>query len=179
MTRNIYGIPSEYFIYDGTYEINIVTTDRAGNVNDTREGSLPFISFVKDTTAPGIIPINIKDDISINSEEYKAEFIISDNIMLDISEGYINGVKTDIACDGGKYYMTIRETGNPADIEIIASDKAGNTYSLKISNVLVTTNPVRRSFHDHYREIGAGMDVAGLFGLMLIRVLRRCRSIVI
>ena len=172
-----YLLPGDYFTSDGVYELNIRTEDYAGNIGNTRRSWDGLIRFTVDNTAPTIIPLNIKDDISINADRYKTGFIISDGYGVSSVSAVQGDRVLNVIYEDGIYYIDIPGDNIAKDIRITASDKAGNGYTMVIRDVLVTTNVFVRFYHDHYRKIGGIMDILGLFGLSVCKTVRRNRIV--
>ena len=132
-----------------------------------------------DNTEPTVISLNIKDDISINADHYMTRFVISDKYGISSVTGYVGDSEAAVTYENGNYYLDIPEDNIAKDIKITATDNAGNTYTMVIKDVLITTNGLVRFYHDHYRKIGGLMDMLGLFGLAVCKTVRRNRIVTI
>ena len=177
--RYFYLLPKEIFLTDGVYELNIRSEDYVGNIGDTRRTSESLLTFTVDNTEPTVISLNIKDDISINADHYMTGFVISDKYGISSVTGYVGDSEAAVTYENGNYYLDIPEDNIAKDIKITATDNAGNTYTMVIKDVLITTNGLVRFYHDHYRKIGGIMDMLGLFGLAVCKTVRRNRIVTI
>ena len=167
-----YDINCDKYLEDGKYEIVIVTKDEAGNINDTRLPEKDFsFSFFIDNTSPNIIAVNLSEGMSVDSKRFEAQLYITDNLYLDDVRIYVNGKETEYTYEGSSYYFGIDERALPSEIEVVATDRAGNEYKIKYDDILVSTNGIFRWYHNESVLTGIVMEVLAL-GIAFIRRFR-------
>ena len=112
-----------------------------------------------------------------NIERLVSGFVLLKVAFSEIDYSVANESLFNAVYENGIYYIDIPGDNIAKDIQITASDNAGNRYTMVIKDVLVTTNVILRFYHDHYRKIGGIMDILGLFGLAVCKTVRRNRIV--
>lgn len=141
----VYTIPKEKFAADGKYKILFSSVDTAGNRNDNSdEEKQAAISFGIDKTAPVVAPLNIENNTQYSESKKDAVISIQDNLVLEQVKVYINGKETPVAYNGQNYQFTVSKNMGQQNVEIVATDAAGNETCSRVQNVLVSKNVVAK-----------------------------------
>ncbi len=160
-----YKIDQELFKGDGRYTVAVYSEDAAGNKNENTEMEKKAeISFGIDKTAPVIVPIDFESDTQYAVEQKAVTVSVKDNLVLENVKLYVNGKEEKYTSEGEDYKFNIASSNSLQDVEIIADDAAGNSYTLAINDVLVSTNLFVRWFNNTPLFIGsiAGITILGL-----------------
>lgn len=126
-----YTVPASSFRKDGTYEVMLVTTDRAGNASDSSAQRLP-VRFAIDTAAPEFLVSGIRPEGRYQERELTAVVEIRDNQALDKAEVYVNSgkikdPKTEPSGSAGRIIkIPLSEKESWQTVQVHAADKAGN-----------------------------------------------------
>lgn len=120
------------FTEEGTYEVNFVSTDKAGNSNTT------FTKFTIDKTAPRITP-RMSDGTPLTNGQYINKIFVPE-FALDNPEDTLESVTLN---GGGNiaYSPLIASNEMQYNYNVVAVDKAQNRTNLNISFVVDTTMP--------------------------------------
>lgn len=169
-----YTLNKSNFTSDGVYTINIITTDEAGNISESKE-YIGEVWFAIDNSKPAISVTDLN-----NGELYK---VVSKNVYLNISDTIsnatiivtIDGEQVDIRKDkDGKEYFTIGKGINQT-IVITATDEAGNKNTVEFDNITVSTSPLAKILSNKLLLFGIGGGFAG-FLLLLLLLLKKRKS---
>ena len=140
-SQYIYTIYAANFTDEGQYTITISSEDRAGNINETideRKGV--NLSFGVDKTAPVIVPVNLEDAVTYAENGKKIVVDITDNLMLEKAEFYLNGKRIEAKEEKDGYTFHIDQSNQKQNIRIAAFDAAGNQTEKEVKDFYVTTN---------------------------------------
>ncbi|MDD2980444.1 MAG: Ig-like domain-containing protein [Hespellia sp.] len=171
-----YTMKKANFEAEGTYSITIDSKDRATNeVNNKVKNK--NIEFVIDKTKPTVVITGIEDGKQYNENSRDVEIAVSDNIVLDSLDVYMNdndnpekSYSADtIAKAQGAIAYKIDSSNKRQKISAVATDAAGNKADTDISRVLITSNLFVQYYSNKpilFGSIG-GVLVLG-FGLYLI-----------
>lgn len=160
-----YTIDKSLFSGDGRYIITLYSKDAAGNMNaNIDESKEAEISFGIDKTPPVVIPVDITSEKQYALEEKTATVAISDNLILENVEVYINDVKCEYEAEGENYIFHVQSSNSRQDIMVAAEDSAGNRTNYVISGVLVTTNAFIRWYHNTPLFAGSIAGAAAISG---------------
>lgn len=136
-----YRIGKELFAGDGTYSVTIYSVDAAGNVNENiQEIKEAEITFGIDTVDPLVSPLNFEEGFTAEAESYEATVAITDNLLIQDIRILLNGEAVEYTNVGDEYKFTINESNNEQRVSITVADAAGNTTTLEIGDIWVTTN---------------------------------------
>lgn len=128
-----YTVPSANFSKDGTYEVMLLTTDRAGNSSDSSAQRLP-VRFAVDSTAPECLVTGIRPEGRYKEKELTAVIEIRDNLALESAETYVDSKLVHRMKDkelrerGGIVKLTLSGRENWQTVQVHAADKAGNEF---------------------------------------------------
>ncbi|MGM9553997.1 MAG: InlB B-repeat-containing protein [Faecousia sp.] len=144
--ENTYTLNNDLFAEDGSYSVNLLTYDRAGNSNTNTKEEDGRMQFVVDRTDP-VISSNAKTDQRINASDYMLEFNITEtNLAEETLAVKINGepVSTEnLIAVGGNTYQYQLTDGLNQTVEIYAKDKAGNESGVyRIDSLTISTNVI-------------------------------------
>lgn len=140
-SQYVYTFGKKLFKEDGSYSIYIYSEDAAGNVNENiNESKEAAITFGIDTVKPIISAINFEGNKTIEETNFKAIVSISDNLLLESVVIRVNGKEVEYEVSGNEYSFTLPESNESYEITIEATDAAGNTETLTISEVFVNTS---------------------------------------
>ena len=136
-----YTIKSSAFAEDGEYTIRIISTDKAGNVNENDEnGKNGTISFCVDRIAPNIVVVSPVDEESYKEDTHRAVIEVRDNYLLDDVKIYLNDQEISYARNNYQYSFDIPQSDTKQTIRIVATDAAGNVSEVYVNDFLVSTN---------------------------------------
>jgi len=136
-----YTIKSSAFAEDGEYTIRIISTDKAGNVNENDEnGKNGTISFCVDRVAPNIVVVSPVDETSYKEDTHHAVIEVRDNYLLDDVKIYLNDQEISYARNNYQYSFDIPQSDTKQTIRIVATDAAGNVSEVYVKDFLVSTN---------------------------------------
>ena len=163
-----YEIDSENFIDDGVYELEIISTDKAGNensnLNEERGG---MVRFAVDNTAPVILVLNVISDTRYETSEKTLEFYCFDKYGLSDIEVYLDDIEAPVTYSEEKdvYELKLYESGEPRNICIVAKDYAGNISEINITNVRVLQEWYIRFWNNQRLRYGSIIGVLVLIML--------------
>ncbi len=136
-----YTIKNTAFMEDGEYTIRIISTDKAGNVNENDEnGKNGTISFCVDRIAPNIVVVSPVDEESYKEDTHHAVIEVRDNYLLDDVKIYLNDQEISYARNNYQYSFDIPQSDTKQTIRIVATDAAGNVSEVYVKDFLVSTN---------------------------------------
>ncbi|MCL2135939.1 MAG: hypothetical protein FWH40_00195 [Coriobacteriia bacterium] len=147
-----YSIPASRIVNDGRYYLTVRSLDNAGllsesimpNKNADRTGPAE-LSFVLDKTAPlGSIDGIFEDGVYI-TDAHQISLYIRDNISWQSAKLEIDGTVVmewhnteNTSFERYQYTMSSQTTAQT--IKLSVTDKAGNTFSTEISNVIISSD---------------------------------------
>ncbi len=174
-----YKIDKSVFQGDGSYLVTVYSEDNAGNINENiNESKQAEIGFGVDGTAPVIVPINIEEGQSYNTQNYEATVSVIDNLVLQDIKVTLNGQTLSYTQDGDDISFSIPESDNRQTVAISAKDAAGNEVDCEIADLLVSTNSLIRLLNNTPAVIAmvCGVAVVGV-GTGVFAGLRRKRTV--
>ena len=170
-----YVIHSDNFKEDGVYSVIIYSVDKAGNTSenslDTKNAA---IQFGVDNSDPNIVVSNLQDSKTYATELYTVKLLISDNLVLDGVDVYLDDYNTPykswtgeevaaVVSGAGDFSFDINDASNGSHkVKIVATDAAGNKHEIEVSNFYVTTNLFVRYYTNTPLFIGS------IIGLLVI-----------
>lgn len=143
-SRYTYTVPASSFSKDGTYEVMLLTTDRAGNSSDSSAQRLP-VRFAIDTAAPECLISGIDPEGRYQEKELTAVVEVRDNQALDKAEVYVDARKEAVLGanrqGGAGEVIKVRLSEKEAwqTVQVHAADKAGNEIWTREIPVYVST----------------------------------------
>ena len=190
----IYTISKDNFDSDGSYLINIESSDEAGNSNSNNTPVYAerkcAVEFAVDKTAPEVIIAGVDDGAVLKESDVQLRITCSDQNLKNISDLVdgdltlvINGKDNSVdALKGLGAAITNDEAGNiiielpvksdgkksEEKITVLVKDKAGNTSDSGKSTVEFTLSA---SFWDLHKGTVIGLGAAGLLGILALIVL--------
>ncbi|MBQ9808099.1 MAG: hypothetical protein IJM55_04450 [Ruminococcus sp.] len=190
----IYTISKDNFDSDGSYLINIESSDEAGNSNSNNTPVYAerkcAVEFAVDKTAPEVIIAGVDDGAVLKESDVQLRITCSDQNLKNISDLVdgdltlvINGKDNSVdALKGLGAAITNDEAGNiiielpvksdgkksEEKITVLVKDKAGNTSDSGKSTVEFTLSA---SFWDLHKGPVIGLGAAGLLGILALIVL--------
>ena len=189
---NHYVLKADNFATEGNYSVIFSTQDKAGNtMNNTsvkKNENLP-IDFSVDKTAPTVVISGVEDGGSYRSAEQTMTVDAKDNLALNEVVVSVDGTdtiyETDILAESnGVIDMPIASANNFQQIEVTASDKAGNIQKM-ISNgdeqkeslsVLVTPNIMVQYYMNKPLFYGSIIGIVAVAGLIIFLVVWKRRK---
>lgn len=172
-----YVIRKEVFAQDGEYSIQIVSQDKAGNVNqNTEKGAESRIAFCIDKIEPDIIVIEPVSGGSYAQPSLTATVLIRDNYMLDKVHFILDGVELQANVSGDTFTIEIPESDSKQTLEIYATDAAGNVARTEIKDILVTSSMLIRFIHNTAALVTTIILLLLLLALAVFMVIHRRRS---
>ncbi len=140
-----YVIKSKLFDKNGKYSVNVYSVDKAGNINENTDANKKAeISFGVDKTAPMIMVNGLKDKMVFGEKLKYITISIKDNLKLSSVKILVSGEPVEYTVDGENYTFELKDSNDKQNIEVIVVDASGNMSSIKINDILVTTNAVVR-----------------------------------
>lgn len=172
-----YVIRKEVFAQDGEYSIQIVSQDKAGNVNqNTEKGAESRIAFCIDKIEPDIIVIEPVSGGSYAQPSLTATVLIRDNYKLDKVHFILDGVELQANLSGDTFTIEIPESDSKQTLEIYATDAAGNVARTEIKDILVTSSMLIRFIHNTAALVTTIILLLLLLALAVFMVIHRRRS---
>lgn len=172
-----YVIRKEVFAQDGEYSIQIVSQDKAGNVNqNTEKGAESRIAFCIDKIEPDIIVIEPVSGGSYAQPSLTATVLIRDNYKLDKVHFILDGVELQANVSGDTFTIEIPESDSKQTLEIYATDAAGNVARTEIKDILVTSSMFIRFIHNTAALVTTIILLLLLLALAVFMVIHRRRS---
>ena len=148
MSQYTYTVPASSFKKDGTYEVMLLTTDRAGNSSDSSAQRLP-VRFAIDSVSPEFLVSGIRPEGRYEEKELTAVVEVRDNQALEKAEVYVDArkitePKTDKSGSTGQIIkIPLSEKEEWQTVQVHASDKAGNeAWTAEIPVYISTKDPM-------------------------------------
>lgn len=162
--NNVYTIPKENFAEDGVYKINIISQDAAGNTSEFIKSKDCDYKFTVDGSAPSVYLTGAKDGEIYKQESLKVYIEAEDALSgIESVRASVNGTPAKVEKEGDRSYVTIH-SGFNQNVEVTATDKAGNLQTAKLSKVTVSTG-LRATVMQHKLLtglLGGGVLLGGL-----------------
>ncbi|MBO4324866.1 MAG: Ig-like domain repeat protein [Lachnospiraceae bacterium] len=172
-----YIIRKEVFAQDGEYSIQIVSQDKAGNVNqNTEKGAENRIAFCIDKIEPDIIVIEPTAGKSYAQPSITASVVIRDNYKLDKVHFILDGAELQPDVKDNTYTLVIPEADSRQTLVIYATDAAGNTAQVEIKDILVTSSMLVRFIHNTAALVTTIILLLLLLALAVFMLIHRRRS---
>lgn len=133
----VYSIPAKFFTKDGSYTIQLVSTSTGGR----QDVSKLSYSFVVDSSAP---EVTIK---GITSNGYYYVPSVPVNILLRDASSVEAIIKVDgkeVKSISNDEVFNLQESPNPVTFSVTATDKAGNTATVEVKDVYITSSWLER-----------------------------------
>ncbi len=140
-----YTVPASRFSKDGTYEVMLLTTDRAGNSSDSSAQRLP-VRFAIDTAAPECLVSGIRPNGRYREKTLTAVVEVRDNQALEKTAVYIDsekasGIRREQSSDAGEILkIPLAEKEAWQTVQVYAADKAGNELWTAEIPVYISSN---------------------------------------
>lgn len=147
--RYEYIIDEKMFVNDGVYVVALYSEDIAGNINqniDERKNA--EIVFGVDATEPVIVPLNIAEGETYNTDNYMASISVNDNLVLSEVSIRVNEQEITYENVGDTYTFSVPESTKKQNVVISAKDAAGNIVVYEMKDILVSTNIFIRWFNN-------------------------------
>lgn len=136
-----YIFDKSLFEQEGMYQILISSVDLAGNLNETiNEKKVVTLNFGIDKTAPVAIPLDIQNKVTYGVENRKVSFQVSDNLILEKVQIYLNDQEIEYKVVGENYTFDVPSKNSKQRIRVVATDAAGNIEVKEINDFYVTTS---------------------------------------
>ncbi|MCQ2540994.1 MAG: Ig-like domain-containing protein [Lachnospiraceae bacterium] len=136
-----YTINKNNFQDEGTYEVSLFTTDRAGNKSDSNAKGMT-IKFAVDKTAPSIAVAGVEENNVYKMEKLDLNIDVQDNMEIGYAEIEIDGtVVKKFEAEELEDVVTysINESEKPMTVVVRAVDVVGNLTEKTYKNVTVST----------------------------------------
>ena len=171
-----YTIKSSAFAEDGEYTIRIISTDKAGNVNENDEnGKNGTISFCVDRIAPNIVVVSPVDEESYKEDTHRAVIEVRDNYLLDDVKIYLNDQEISYARSNYQYSFDIPQSDTKQTIRIVATDAAGNVSEVTVKDFLVSTNMFVRFLNTPWAAVTFFVILFAVGGGVILLLARKRR----
>jgi len=140
-----YTLFASNFSDEGTYVINVNSTDATGNCADARLLGMET-ELVVDKTGPEITVSDLSEDEIYSKSEHVFNISALDDAGVNDIKVYINGEEKQI--DTAEYFeglsefipVSIDESDGELNIKIVASDSIGNVSEKNYNNILISSN---------------------------------------
>ena len=173
-----YTIRKDVFSEDGDYSIRVVSTDKAGNTNETDEsGKNAAISFCVDRIAPNTIVISPEDDKAYTQPYLTVTLEIRDNYRLDMVNIFLNEKEVSYRQNGKYFTFEVAQSDSRQNLRIVAIDAAGNVSVKEVKNFLVSTSIWVRFINNPAAVIGTSAGILGALALVVFILIRRRKKI--
>ncbi|MBR6999532.1 MAG: Ig-like domain repeat protein [Lachnospiraceae bacterium] len=171
-----YTIKNTAFMEDGEYTIRIISTDKAGNVNENDEnGKNGTISFCVDRIAPNIVVVSPVDEESYKEDTHRAVIEVRDNYLLDSVKIYLNDKEVSYAHSGYQYTFDIPQDDTKQSLRIVATDAAGNVSEVTVKDFLVSTNMFVRFLNTPWAAVTFFVILFAVGGGVILLLARKRR----
>ena len=164
-----YIINEDVFSEDGMYEISLTDNDTFGNKNTLQER----VGFVLDRQAPVIENINVTDNYVCDGASLMVKALVKDNLNIEDIKVYVDDMPVKYTFNDELIEFEIEESGRKRNIEIIASDMAGNMESKETKGIIVSENRWIRLFYNRWKMAGITMIIAGITGSIVLYILKQ------
>ena len=131
VSQYFYTVPADRFSKDGTYEVMLLTSDRAGNSSDSTAQKLP-VRFAIDTESPECLVTGVSPNGRYQEEKMTAVIEVRDQQALETVDVYLDSKKAEKlsrereGSAGEVIKLPLTETEAWQTIQVHAEDKAGN-----------------------------------------------------
>lgn len=129
-----YRIKTDMLNTDGVYSFVVYSEDAAGNTSDNVTKGTPLKVCI-DNTAPIITVSGVEDTGVYRVPSVKANIVITDNIAFDKATVLLNGEPTEYT--ESTISLDLKESKKEQTLEVVATDKAGNSISSDTYTFLV------------------------------------------
>ena len=186
-----YVIHSDNFKDDGVYSVYVYSVDEAGNVSEnTLDTKAAALQFGVDNSEPNIVVSNLKDSTTYATELFTAKVLISDNLLLDGVDVYLDDYNTPykswteeelaaVVSGTGEFTFDITDASTGSHkVKIVATDAAGNKHEVEVSNFYVTTNLFVRYYTNTPLFVGSIVALLAIIALVIFIVVMKKRKYV-
>lgn len=171
-----YTVFAENFKEEGSYLLNIYSEDRATNPSDNRSKGKK-IEFVVDKTSPRVLISGVEEHGQYRENSREMTVDIEDNVSLSRVSVFIDGVETvydakKIQEVEGKFVLEIGSANYWQEIQVVATDVAGNETVSEKMQVLVTSNALIQFLQNRalfYGSLAMLLDLEILAGWIILR----------
>lgn len=173
-----YRIFAKNFSDEGNYIVTIYSEDRAQNLSDNKIKKKE-IRFSIDKTAPICIATGIESNMIYSGNNQRLMFNIKDNIATDNVKVMLDGELlkewegSSVISLKGDFELLISSANYRRNLEIIYTDKAGNTDTTKIENFLISTNAFIRFYENKPVFIGSIVGTISFIVAVTLIIYRR------
>ncbi len=182
----VYTINSSVFqqdggLIEGAYTIVFDSTDRAGNINSNRdnERNAP-VNFTLDSTPPILSITGVADRARIKEASREVTVIFQDATSVTKIEVYLNGqlIKTleGDQITGDSFSFPIDQSNSDQDLEIRATDAAGNVATSTVSKFYINSSGLRQFVHNTPVFVGSLAGVGVAAGLAIYFATRKKKN---
>lgn len=176
-----YTIKKDCFTKEGLYEVQLRTSDKAGNIQDNKVKDSP-IRFVVDHTAPTAVITGIEDNGRYKEISRTMHIQVTDNYAYGPVSLYIGDkkVKTfdtaSVAKADGKLSYKVGSANGWQKIRVEYSDLAGNSGEPVSMRVLVTASTWQQALYSAWFIPTVIAVLCGLAFLIILLVLLKRRK---
>ena len=184
-----YVIHSDNFKDDGVYSVYVYSVDEAGNVSEnTLDTKGATLQFGVDNSVPNIVVSNLKDSTTYATELFTAKVLISDNLLLDGVDVYLDDYSTPykswteeelaaVVSGTGEFTFDITDASTGSHkVKIVATDAAGNEHEVEVGNFYVTTNLFVRYYTNTPLFVGSIIALLVIIALVIFIVVMKRRK---
>lgn len=160
VSRYSYTVPASAFSKDGTYEVMLLTTDRAGNSSDSSAQRLP-VRFAIDASAPECLITGIQAEGRYKEKDLTAVIEVRDNLALEKAEIYVDSRRAKSwkadsdGSAGGIMKIPLSEKEAWQTVQVYARDKAGNEIWTKEIPVYISSLDPEKAQAYHSERLSA------------------------
>ena len=185
-TEYTYVIHSDNFKDDGVYSVSVYSVDEAGNVSEnTLDTKGAALRFSVDNTVPDIAFSNLKDSEIYATDQFTAKVRISDNLLLDSVDVYLDDYDTpykswtkeelaSVVSGTGEFEFDISGASSGSHkVKIVATDAAGNKHEVEVSDFYVTTNPFVKNYKNTPLVVGSIIALLVIIAIVVIIVVMK------
>ena len=184
-----YVIHSDNFKDDGVYSVYVYSVDEAGNVSEnTLDTKGAALQFGVDNSVPNIVVSNLKDNTTYATELFTAKVLISDNLLLDGVDVYLDDYSTPykswteeelaaVVSGTGEFTFDVTDASTGSHkVKIVATDAAGNKHEVEVGNFYVTTNLFVRYYTNTPLFVGSIIALLVIIALVIFIVVMKRRK---
>lgn len=185
-TEYTYVIHSDNFKDDGVYSVSVYSVDEAGNVSEnTLDTKGAALRFSVDNTVPDIAFSNLKDSEIYATDQFTAKVRISDNLLLDSVDVYLDDYDTpykswtkeelaSVVSGTGEFEFDISGASSGSHkVKIVATDAAGNKHEVEVSDFYVTTNPFVKNYKNTPLVVGSIIALLVIIAIVVFIVVMK------
>ena len=185
-TEYTYVIHSDNFKDDGVYSVSVYSVDEAGNVSEnTLDTKGAALRFSVDNSVPDIAFSNLKDSEIYATDQFTAKVRISDNLLLDSVDVYLDDYDTpykswtkeelaSVVSGTGEFEFDISGASSGSHkVKIVATDAAGNKHEVEVSDFYVTTNPFVRYYKNTPLVAGSIIALLVIIPVVIVAVVMK------